>query len=201
MTETNTRQEYIKGVVKFAAIFYGVILGISLLWIWLSENNFKFSFYHNSLKILLVTVTIVIATVGLSTWLAITFQWARCLEAEFYKLFGSLDKKAFMLLALFSGIGEEFLFRGAMQPAFGYVLTSLLFGCIHFIPNKAFLPWTVFAIIMGFVLGWLYMYSDNLLFPVFAHFLINYFNILGICQRQKKYHDSAIEGESGMVDA
>jgi hypothetical protein len=126
----------------------------------------------------------VIATVGLSAYLARSFQWARRLEAEFYKLFSDLKKNDFLLLALFSGIGEEFFFRGAMQPAFGYVITSLLFGSIHFIPNKVFFPWTIFAVIMGFTLGWLYIYSNNLLFPVIAHFMINYFNLSGICRRQ-----------------
>lgn len=189
MIKADTEQDYTKGVVKFAAIFYGLLLGISLLWVWLSDNSFQFSFSYHPLKSLLITIVIIITTIGLSAWLTSKFQWARHLEAEFYKLFGSLNHNAFLLLAFFSGIAEEFLFRGAMQPALGYILTSLLFGCIHFIPNKVFLPWTVFAVIMGFVLGWLYIYSNNLLFPVFAHILINYFNISGICMRQKQLRD------------
>jgi membrane protease YdiL (CAAX protease family) len=140
----------------------------------------------------LITVSIALATVGLSAYLARSFQWARRLEAEFYKLFSDLTKSDLFLLALFSGIGEEFFFRGAMQPAFGYVITSLLFGSIHFIPKKVFLPWTIFACVMGFTLGWVYIYSGNLLFPVIAHFMINYLNLSGICRRKTQEQGSSI---------
>jgi membrane protease YdiL (CAAX protease family) len=36
-----------------------------------------------------------------------------------------------LLLGLCAGIGEELLFRGAIQPRFGIVLTTLLFGVAH----------------------------------------------------------------------
>lgn len=36
-----------------------------------------------------------------------------------------------LILALSSGIGEEVFFRGALQPRFGIVLTSLLFTFLH----------------------------------------------------------------------
>jgi membrane protease YdiL (CAAX protease family) len=36
-----------------------------------------------------------------------------------------------VLLGLCAGIGEEFLLRGAIQPRFGIVLTSLLFALMH----------------------------------------------------------------------
>ncbi|HLC16670.1 MAG TPA: CPBP family intramembrane glutamic endopeptidase, partial [Thermodesulfovibrionia bacterium] len=124
------------GIVKVTGIFYALLFGLSLLWIWLSNNSVSFLFDHNLLRNLLITVSIAIATVGLSAYLARSFQWARRLEAEFYKLFSDLTKNDLFLLAFFSGIGEEFFFRGAMQPAFGYVITSLLFGSIHFIPKK-----------------------------------------------------------------
>jgi hypothetical protein len=36
-----------------------------------------------------------------------------------------------ILFALGAGIGEEILFRGAMQPRFGIILSSIIFAVMH----------------------------------------------------------------------
>jgi membrane protease YdiL (CAAX protease family) len=47
------------------------------------------------------------------------------------KILGQITVAAAVVLALGAGIGEELLFRGAMQPRFGIALTSLVFALIH----------------------------------------------------------------------
>ena len=80
-------------------------------------------------------------------------------------------------LALASGVAEEAFFRGALQPHVGLVAASLIFGVVHFVPRREFLPWTVFAVAAGFLLGWLFDTTGNLVAPVVAHTTINAVNL------------------------
>lgn len=56
-----------------------------------------------------------------------------------------------VLLGLSTGIGEETLFRGAVQPRYGIVLTSLAFAVVHTQYGFSFVTLAVFGI--GIVLG------------------------------------------------
>ncbi len=50
-----------------------------------------------------------------------------------------------ILIGLSAGIGEEVLFRGAMQPTFGIVITSLVFMLIHVQYGFSFILLSLFA--------------------------------------------------------
>jgi hypothetical protein len=76
-----------------------------------------------------------------------------------------------------SGFAEEAFFRGALQPQVGLVIASLIFGVVHFVPRREFLPWTAFAIAAGFLFGWLFDTTGNLVAPVVAHASINAVNL------------------------
>lgn len=78
-----------------------------------------------------------------------------------------------MLVSLFSGVGEEALFRGAVQPEFGLVVASLAFGVLHVGPDRRYLLWTGWALLAGFLFGWLSLLTGGLLAPVLAHTLHN----------------------------
>lgn len=78
-----------------------------------------------------------------------------------------------VLLAVLSGFGEEVLFRGALQPLLGLVLTSLIFGALHVGPDRRYLVWTLWAVVAGFVLGMLYNVTGGILAPATAHALNN----------------------------
>jgi membrane protease YdiL (CAAX protease family) len=69
------------------------------------------------------------------------------------------------LVALAAGIGEEILFRGALQPSFGLIPASLLFGLMH--PVNAL--YIAVAAVMGFVLGSAFALSDSLYLVITAH--------------------------------
>lgn len=59
-----------------------------------------------------------------------TFEWQ---TAAARQIFDSLSSSLLLgaLLALLAAIGEETLFRGALQPVFGVVIVSLFFTTIH----------------------------------------------------------------------
>jgi membrane protease YdiL (CAAX protease family) len=81
------------------------------------------------------------------------------------------------LLALSSGFAEELFFRGAMQPALGLLLTSLIFGAVHTGPRRVFVAWSVWAFIMGLLFGVIFELSGVLWGPVLAHVWINQRNM------------------------
>ena len=66
------------------------------------------------------------------------------------RLFGALDNPTGILtLSLAAGICEEVLFRGALQPRFGILLTSLLFTSVHTQYGLSFDTLGVFVISVG----------------------------------------------------
>ena len=86
---------------------------------------------------------------------------------------GGARVRDLVVLAALSGVGEEALFRGALQPLIGYVWASLLFGAVHFFPDRRYLPWTAWAVGAGFLFGALYAWTGGVLAPALAHALYN----------------------------
>ena len=84
-------------------------------------------------------------------------------------LVDGVSRTNLVLVSLFSGIGEETLFRGAVQEEFGLVVAALAFGLVHVGPDRRYLVWTAWAIFAGFLFGALYDLSGGLLAPVVAH--------------------------------
>jgi hypothetical protein len=54
------------------------------------------------------------------------------------------------LVALAAGVGEEAVFRGALQPRFGVPLTALLFAAVHV---QYEIPGIVLIFLIGVALG------------------------------------------------
>ena len=71
-------------------------------------------------------------------------------------------------VSLAAGLGEELLFRGAVQAEFGVVVASLLFGLAHVGGRDSFV-FGVWVAVMGFGLGGLAYVGGGLLAPVVAH--------------------------------
>lgn len=84
---------------------------------------------------------------------------------------------AAFLLALVSAIGEELLFRGALQPAVGPWVASAIFGAAHVPLDRSFAAWPLFATVAGLGLAFAAEASGSLLAPIVAHFLVNWVNL------------------------
>ncbi len=81
-------------------------------------------------------------------------------------------------LGLLPGLSEELLFRGVMLPAFGYdllavIISSILFGVLHLNSMNQW-PYAVWATIIGLMLGYTVLLTDNLVIPITAHILTNF---------------------------
>lgn len=69
-----------------------------------------------------------------------------------------------------AAIGEEILFRGALQPVFGLALTTLMFTFVH--TQYLGSPALLFIALMGAALGWLRIKYGTIA-AIIAHFLFN----------------------------
>jgi membrane protease YdiL (CAAX protease family) len=98
-------------------------------------------------------------------------------------LLGPIDRRTALLLALFSGVAEELLFRGALWPHLGLAGTSLLFGLVHVLPRRALVVYPVFAAVVGLLFGLLREGSGSVLPPMIAHVVVNGANLLLLARR------------------
>jgi membrane protease YdiL (CAAX protease family) len=83
-------------------------------------------------------------------------------------LFARLDRLGIVVIGAAAGLGEEWLFRGVLQPVLGFWLTSLLFGLAH-VGGIRMLPFGVWATGMGLVMGGLAVATGGLIAPIVAH--------------------------------
>jgi len=86
-----------------------------------------------------------------------------------------------LIVGVFAAIGEEFLFRGALQRIFGRMIrnkhiiiwsVAFIFSFIHF-QFYGFVP----RLLLGAYLGYLLDFSKNLWIPVLAHFTNNFIGV------------------------
>jgi membrane protease YdiL (CAAX protease family) len=126
------------------------------------------------------------------TWLTgARVRALRLLKEEFRSTLGDISSLQILGLALLSGVAEELLFRGTLQPWLGLSWSAIIFGLLHIVPNVVFLPWTIFALITGFIFGWLYEKCDTLAAPITAHITVNWLNLwLIVCGRRMFNRDS-----------
>lgn len=129
----------------------------------------------------LVSLTLGLAlglvVVAMTRLLVARTRWARGLHDEFASIVGQLSSREVTQLALSSGFAEELFFRGAMQPALGLWLTSLIFGAVHVGPKRVFLAWSAWAFVMGVLLGAIFELTGVLWGAVLAHVWINQRNM------------------------
>jgi membrane protease YdiL (CAAX protease family) len=85
-------------------------------------------------------------------------------------LFAGLGPLSNVAIGIAAGVGEEWLFRGALQPVLGIGVTSVLFGLAH-VGGRHMVAFGVWATGMGLALGTLAWATGGLLAPVVAHSL------------------------------
>ncbi|MGH0032694.1 MAG: CPBP family intramembrane glutamic endopeptidase [Myxococcota bacterium] len=177
------------GLVRTAAIFYAVLLGLALGVSTLTGHPLLYADpaadrgidWPRDPAVGALAAGLVIA---LSALLSAATRWGEALSRALAELLGPLRPRDCLLLAAMSGVAEEALFRGALQPLVGWVAASLLFGLAHFAPRRELWPWTGFTVAAGFGLGWLYEATGNLVAPVVAHFGVNAVNLWLLSRRR-----------------
>jgi membrane protease YdiL (CAAX protease family) len=155
--------------VRFAALFYGSLTVTAALWSGLRGFNLRF-FGHSAALSVLFGALAALVTVSLGLLAYRLLPVLRQIAEEFApRLVDGAGRGSLALVSIFSGVGEETFFRGAIQQEFGLVVASLLFGLVHVGPDRRFLVWTVWAVLAGFLFGALYEVTGGLLAPIVAH--------------------------------
>lgn len=175
--------------LKIAALFYGLLSAGALIWVTVRDGDGIQLFYHPNgmmgepstwVEVFIggaAGVAFGLGMARMSRAAVHRFNWAKGMHIEFRGLLGPLDNMEVLAFALFSAVGEELFFRGALQSSFGLVISSLVFGLLHIGPSKKFLPWPFQAVAMGFAFGILFWLTGNLAASILAHFAINYQNL------------------------
>lgn len=163
----------VPGLLGKAALFYGALLLVAAAVGALTGRNVFDPGGPLALSLSL-GATSAIVTVGLGLLAYKASPLVRKLAGEIAPLVvGGARGRDLVLLAALSGVGEEALFRGALQPEIGYVAASLLFGAAHVLPDRRYLLWTAWAVGAGFLFGALYVWTGGILAPALAHALHN----------------------------
>lgn len=197
------------GLAVIPALYARFIEGINL------SNYFR---KHVALIIFPVTLFIVIFFMGFNSvfieWNANLHlpesmkgfeEWARekeNLATEMTKMLTQFDTPfqfivGLLVIAVFAGIGEEFVFRGLLQPALyratknihvAIWVSAILFSALH-MQFFGFLP----RVLLGALFGYLFYWSGNLVVPMFAHFVNNAFSVVAMYAVQNKLTDMDVE--------
>jgi membrane protease YdiL (CAAX protease family) len=123
-------------------------------------------------------------------------KWQPLLELRYEverivgELFGGSSWFELALVSFAAGVGEEILFRGALQPLGinwltfwpGFILVAILFGLAHAMTKIYF----VMATVIGFYFGWLALQDHNLVTPIVAHAVYDFLALAIIQHRVGK---------------
>lgn len=93
---------------------------------------------------------------------------------------GGINEKMFQKRSVINIVGlalliasvEELLFRGVIQTHFGIWIASIIFAIMHI---RYLHKWLLLisVILLSFLLGFLYEWTENLLVTIWAHFIID----------------------------
>ena len=160
--------------LRFYLVLWLLSMGIIYLQGRLSRILFFPTERATAATFLLWGLGVALLLIALSLFASRNFRWARQLDQEFRRILAPLGSWQIGAIALFSGTAEEVFFRGAIQPLLGLVPTSLLFGAVHLIPHKVFLPWAAYAAFAGLLFGSLFELSGTLFPNTLSHVAVNF---------------------------
>lgn len=141
----------------------------------------------------LIGVAVGLSVVALSRMSVYRFKWASRLHRDFRSILGQLSGREIAILAVASAVGEELMFRGALQPWIGIWPQAIIFALLHVGPGVRFLPWTASAFVLGIAFGYMFAWTGDLGGPIVAHFTINYLNLHFIARVDLPEHALAAE--------
>lgn len=114
---------------------------------------------------------------GVLAWHIIKLPFLSSTRNFFTKLIGDLQLNTVQIIfvSVCAGIGEELLFRGAIQPIAGIFITSLVFVALHGYLNPFNLRISVYGIFMTFFIFFLGYITERLgiLSSMMAHTVID----------------------------
>ena len=108
-------------------------------------------------------------------------------------IFGALGPLSAITIGIAAGVGEEWFFRGIIQPLAGMPVASVLFGLAHS-GSRRLLPFGVWATGMGLVMGGLTSLTGGLAAAMLAH---GVYDVLALEYIRRTSHRPHISAERG----
>jgi uncharacterized protein len=119
-----------------------------------------------------IAILLVLQTLAGLVMVLIDPEQAELLQEVNTRLLQEMDSiDRWFVLAVATGVGEEILFRGAMQPVLGIGFTALIFAFAHI--QYGFTAITFFVVVMGVIFG-IIRRRYNTTVAVFVHFGYNF---------------------------
>jgi membrane protease YdiL (CAAX protease family) len=178
-----------------AVIVEGGLALVALFFAWLFRVSLRDMFPTFGKPLASAIVRGVLATLPMLVifWLLVNSNWPmmRQLQEQVEWLISEMFPNGgigqFAMVAVLAGVGEELLFRGALQttlgnwttPVIGLVITSLLFGAAHALSKLYFL----FAVAVGGFLGWMTLKYNDLVAPMVAHGVYDFLALAYLSRR------------------
>lgn len=168
--------------------FVGIVLARWLEIPLFSRLEFNFDAIFRGV-VAAIPMLILMGLVTVSTWAPLV-QLRKHVESLVREMFAQSHWTAIALVSIAAGIGEEVLFRGALQPWIesysspwiAIVIASVLFGLAHAMSFTYFAA----ATLIGFYLGWLAHEFNDLVAPIVAHALYDFIALLYVSMRVKR---------------
>lgn len=105
------------------------------------------------------------------------YAWAKRLHVDLRPMAHGMSALHIVLVAVFSSLGEELLFRGLLQPFIGLLPTAVVFGFCHQMPGPARWVWVCWATAVGLAFGVVFAATGSLIGALVAHAVINAVNL------------------------
>lgn len=173
-----------RGIVRLAAGFYGIVLLFAIGYAFFDRIARDDAGDDPFLGLALPSLGLALAGIGMGLVIVgVTHVGMRALPSvrrssrTLAGILGPLTWKQALALAVFSGVGEEVLFRGALWPHLDLLGTTFLFGLVHIIPRKDLWGYPLFALGAGLLLGLLRESSGSVIPPILAHVTVNALNL------------------------
>ncbi|MEC1521528.1 type II CAAX endopeptidase family protein [Neobacillus niacini] len=167
------------------------VLGILLF----DHFSYLYTIDFSDIRILLIGipagVAVVIVDIILMKLLPKSFYDDGGLNERIFKNRSVIHIAGIAALVAFS---EELLFRGVIQTKVGLIFASIIFAIIHY---RYLFNWFLFSniVIISFLIGFIYEWSNNLAITIIMHFTIDF--LLGLYIKYKNTID--VDGTGGLL--
>jgi len=176
-------------MLRFAVIFYTACAGAAVLWGGVAGHPWVFWVgpppeLRSVVQGICAGVVFGVVVVLLTRAALRSVRWMQQLADVLAQALGPIRWRDAFVLATFSAVAEEMLFRGALQPSLGWPLATFLFAIVHFPLERRLVPWTLMAGALGLVFALATEVQGHLGFAIAAHFTVNFFNLMEIAPRR-----------------
>jgi membrane protease YdiL (CAAX protease family) len=186
----------------------GGLVGLALLLGWLLNQPPLETFHwngHDFLLALAATVPMLLVAGAMIRWpVGPLRELKRLTEQLLLPLFAPLTLLDLLMVSLLAGVGEEMLFRGVLQGAFqrwaepwwALAMASALFGLVHAVNTT----YALLAMALGAYLGWIWMWTGNLLVVVLMHALYDFVLLVWLLSRPLPPQEPEMDAEDAEIE-